>query len=152
MSELHRSVNPRVIVAWVQEQIQQGVPRWPLYLKLSKMLSESDELEEIQALSEIKGSIEHEIAARNLKGIQLEKQGKEEQAIALYEANVSDRIDGSHPYNRLRILYKNRGDYDNAIRVCEAYISYGGSDENLCESFRAEINKLKSRLPQRNDR
>jgi hypothetical protein len=55
-------------------------------------------------------------------------------------------LDGSHPYNRLRILYKNRGDYANTIRVCEAYLKNGGKDTKLCESFRAEVIKLKAKL------
>ena len=77
-----------------------------------------------------------------MKGIALEKQGKEAKAMALYEANVADQFDGSHPYNRLRILYKARGRYTDAIRVCEAYIANSGQNQKLCDSFRSEITKL----------
>jgi tetratricopeptide (TPR) repeat protein len=146
MSELNKPLKKRALVAWVNEKIQNGTPRWPLYLRLSKMQSESDDMNEIQVLVDVMDSLEGEIVDRNLKGIELEKQGKEEQAISLYEANVADHFDGSHPYNRLRILYKSRGDYTNAIRVCEAYITNSGQDHKLCESFRAEIDKLKSKL------
>ncbi len=110
------------------------------------MQSESDDVEEMEAFSKVMKSIEDTVVDRNLNGIELEKKGHEDQAIALYEANISDRFDGSHPYNRLRILYKDRGDYANAIRACEAYINNGGNDMKLCESFRAEITKLKAKL------
>ena len=133
MSELSRPVKKRVLIAWVKDQIKHGMPRWPLYLRLSKMQSESGDINEIQVLGDVMDSIEGEIVDRNLKGIELERQRKDEKAMALYESNVTDCFDGSHPYNRLRMLYKKRGDYINAIRVCEAYIANSGQDKKLCD-------------------
>lgn len=146
MSELRRPATKPALLAWVTEQLQEGMPQWPVYLRLAKMQSESIDGREMEAISKVMDSIEDTLVDRNLKGTQLEKNGQEDKAIALYEANISDRFDGSHPYNRLRILYKNRGDYANAIRVCEAYINNGGSDKKLCESFRAEIAKFQAKL------
>ncbi|HKT34115.1 MAG TPA: hypothetical protein VJR03_04740 [Nitrospira sp.] len=146
MSELRRPATKPALLAWANEQLQEGVPQWTVYLRLSKMQSESNDVREMQVVSKLMESIEDIIVDRNLKGTQLEKDGQEDKAIALYEANISDRFDGSHPYNRLRILYKNRGDYANAIRVCEAYINNEGSDGKLCESFRAEIAKLQTKF------
>lgn len=146
MTELRRPANKSALLVWVNEQLQQGVPRWPLYLRLSKMQSESSDVGEMELFSKVMDTIENTVVDRNMKGIKLEKNGHEDQAIALYEANISDRFDGSHPYNRLRILYKNCGDYANAIRVCEAYMKNGGNDMKLCESFREEITKLKAKL------
>lgn len=146
MLEFQRPVNKNMLTAWVNEQLNQGRPRWSLYLYLSKMQSESNDLKEMEAFSKIMGTIEDTIVDRNLKGAELEKNGREDQAIVLYEANILDRFDGSHPYNRLRLLYKNRGDYASAIRVCQAYIDNEGNDIKLCESFRTEITKLQAKL------
>jgi tetratricopeptide (TPR) repeat protein len=103
-------------------------------------------LKEMQALGDVIGSLEGEVVARNLRGIELEKQGKENEAIALYEANIADHFDGSHPYNRLRIIYKSLGSYVDAIRVCEAYIANSGQDQKLCMTFKSEIEKLKAKI------
>jgi hypothetical protein len=62
---------------------------------------------------------------RNLKGTEYEKAGEDGKAIRLYEANVKDGFDGSHPYERLRILYSERGREKDVKRVCEAFIRHG---------------------------
>jgi tetratricopeptide (TPR) repeat protein len=140
-------LNKPSLATWINEQIKNGAPRWVLCCRLRKIMPESNDLKEMQVLAEVTDSLEGKIVDRNLKGIELEKLGKEDQAIALYEANVADQFDGSHPYNRLRIIYKSRGCYPDAIRVCEAYILNSGQDKKLCESFRTEIGKLKSKVP-----
>ena len=146
MSEPSRPVKKRALVAWVNEQIQHGAPRWPLYLNLSKMQSESEDINEMQVLAEVLDSLEGQLVDRNLKGIELEKQGDEEQAIALYEANVADRFDGSHPYERLRIMYTYRKKYKDAIRICEAYISHGQQDPKVKEKYAQVMKDLSTRL------
>ncbi|MEN2402591.1 hypothetical protein GKZ90_0022570 [Flavobacterium sp. MC2016-06] len=59
---------------------------------------------------------------RNLKAIEFEKAGEIEQAIALYEENVTEGFKGNHPYDRLATIYKNQIDLDNEIRVLEKAI------------------------------
>lgn len=54
---------------------------------------------------------------RNLKAKDLEKQGKINQAINLYEQNVSEGFDGNFPYDRLAIIYRKKKDIENEIRV-----------------------------------
>ena len=51
-----------------------------------------------------------------------EKQGREKEAIQLYEQNVSDGDLSTLSYERLRILYVHNGQRSDALRVCEAYI------------------------------
>lgn len=53
--------------------------------------------------------IEDIMVNRNLKGIKLEKKGNIEDAVKLYEQNVADEFDGTHPYNRLAIMYRKKG-------------------------------------------
>jgi hypothetical protein len=83
---------------------------------------------------------------RNIDGSAFEKGGQVEKAIALYEANVADRFDGSYPYDRLRVIYKSRGDFAGAIRVCRFYIEHIARDPKMVEKFRAEIDKLTRKL------
>jgi tetratricopeptide (TPR) repeat protein len=61
-------------------------------------------------------------AERNLKGAEFEKTGNIEEAIELYEENVTEGFKGNHPYDRLANIYKNNLDLDNEIRVLEKAI------------------------------
>jgi len=45
---------------------------------------------------------------RNLDGIEFEKKGEIEKAIRLYEKNVEEDFEGSHPYDRLAVIYKKK--------------------------------------------
>ena len=56
---------------------------------------------------------------RNLRGQELERDGQEDDAIACYEANVRDAFDGTHPYERLAVIYRARDDLASEIRVLE---------------------------------
>ena len=60
---------------------------------------------------------------RNIKGIKHEKEGRVDLAIKLYEKNITDNFDGSHPYNRLAIIYRKQKDYQNEIRVLNKAIN-----------------------------
>ncbi len=53
----------------------------------------------------------------NLRGIELEKEGRIDEAIKLYEENIKKDFDGNHPYDRLAIIYRKRKEYDEEIRV-----------------------------------
>lgn len=64
-----------------------------------------------------------EMVDNNLNGIELEKNGKVDEAVKLYEKNVSMGFDGNHPYDRLAIIYRKNKDYDNEIRVLEQAIA-----------------------------
>jgi len=54
---------------------------------------------------------------RNLLGQKLEKLGREDEAIQLYEQNLFENNEGSHPYDRLAIIYRRRKLYEDEIRV-----------------------------------
>lgn len=71
----------------------------------------------IKEYSEITNNILTTFSDRNLKGIQLEKEGNVDEAIKLYEKNVSEEFDGSHPYERLAIIYKRKGLIDEEIKI-----------------------------------
>ena len=52
-------------------------------------------------------------------GMELEKAGLIENAIEMYNAAVRDRFDGSHPYDRLAVLFRKRKDYEREVEVLE---------------------------------
>jgi tetratricopeptide (TPR) repeat protein len=56
-------------------------------------------------------------ASRNNSGIVLEKDGKIDEAIKVYEENVNDNVVATHSYDRLMIIYRKRQDYKNEIRI-----------------------------------
>lgn len=56
---------------------------------------------------------------RNLRGIELQKTGNIEQAIKLYEQNIKENFEGSHPYNALAVIYRQRKQINDEIRVLE---------------------------------
>lgn len=56
---------------------------------------------------------------RNLKAKKLEKTGNIEEAIKLYEQNISENFEGNFPYDRLTIIYKKRKEIKNVKRVLE---------------------------------
>ena len=90
----------------------------------------------------------------NLKGIEYEKSGDVEKAIELYERVVSRKFDGSHPYDRLSILYRKQGNYEaeeavlkKAISVFSKVAESGRCDgpEKL-ERFQTRLNKLHKKM------
>ncbi len=129
----------------VDEQIKNGVPLNTIYKSFLRTSHDHMEYEEMLAHYDIQNSIEDILVDRNVNGKQLEKDGRTEDAVELYEANVADCFDGSHPYDRLRIIYSKHGRYSEAIRVCEAYLKNDnpGKDE---QTFQQHVDNLRSRI------
>lgn len=84
---------------------------------------------------------------RNLLGIEFEKLNEIEEAVNLYERNISDNCEGSHPYNRLAIIYRKFKLYEDEKRVLEKAVYVF---ENLVDEKRADripkLEKFKERL------
>lgn len=91
------------------------------YIEMPK--SDYDAMMQSLAATEDRNRRLAETAAANNKGIALEKKGDIDGAIAVYEENVSRGYPAAHSYQRLMILYRKRGDYDNEIRVIKAAIA-----------------------------
>jgi tetratricopeptide (TPR) repeat protein len=66
---------------------------------------------------------------RNLLAVELEKEGRIEEAIGLLEQNVQGGFDGEYPYWRLAVLYRKRGQFDDEIRVIKRAIPVLNKDE-----------------------
>ena len=56
-------------------------------------------------------------------GVDLEKEGMINEAIAVYEKAIIPQLPATHPYDRLMILYRKKKDYDNEIRIIKIAIS-----------------------------
>lgn len=56
-------------------------------------------------------------------GIDLEKEGMINEAIAVYEKAIIPQLPATHPYDRLMILYRKKRDYDNEVRTIKIAIS-----------------------------
>jgi tetratricopeptide (TPR) repeat protein len=85
------------------------------------------------------------------EGERLEKEGETLQAIVLYESLLADNFDGSHPYDRLAILYKKLKRPDDVIRVLEkavyvfekiVYKERADRNKKL-ENYKAKLEKAK---------
>jgi len=89
---------------------------------------------------------------RNLKGIELEKKGKTDKAIKLYEQNIKEDFIGDHPYNRLAIIYRKRNQIKEEIRILEKAIWVF---ENIVSKARPDkepkLYKFKERLKKANN-
>jgi hypothetical protein len=88
------------------------------------------------------GAMEY-LVERNNRGIDLEKKRRIEDAIIVYELSINDAFFGSHPYDRLRIIYGRKHWYKDAIRACYAYLDLPerahGQDK---PRFKAHLEKL----------
>lgn len=100
---------------WAYAQMAAGAPRQVVCDELLHGAVESplDRAGRSEAESDLSGVM----LDRNLFGQALEKAGRIDEAIALYEANVADQFGGSHPYERLGVIYRKRGDTVNEMRI-----------------------------------
>ena len=88
---------------------------------------------------------------RNLRGIGLQKTGNIEQAIRLYEQNIKENFEGSHPYNALAIIYRKRKQTTDEIRVLEKAIwvfdklvpNFRGDKSPKLQKFRERLKKTR---------
>jgi hypothetical protein len=88
-------------------------------------------------------------ATLNNKGIELEKNKDIEGAIRVYEENIRLGYLASHSFDRLRILYRKRGDIINEKRVvCRRYEVYNLPSEELKKELDKIENKVKGIKPE----
>jgi tetratricopeptide (TPR) repeat protein len=99
-----------------------------------------------------KDDIFNKQAQRNLKGKEFEKQGDKESAAALYELNVKESFPGTHPYDRLTIIYRKQKNYEDEKRIINRAIEvfnnlYLNCDIDIRkELYLNTVEKYKNRL------
>lgn len=92
----------------------------------------------------------HVQVSRNLSGIECEKQGDIQKAIELYEQNAAECFEGTHPYDRLAVIYRRQKLYKDEIRVLEQAINVfenkayiGLEDMSKLQRFKERLEKAK---------
>ena len=100
------------------------------------------------------GSVGYDLAmellvSRNNYGIEREKAGDLASAVYVYETSVADHFFGTHPYDRLRIIYTRNGWYDEAVRICNVYLDLPdrpqGQTKPHFEHFRDKLQRKASK-------
>lgn len=119
-----------------------NTPLMDTYKELNQLSINSSDLALLQACLKATSWIEDTTVNRNLKGKDYEKAGEIQKAIRLYEENIADHFDGSHPYERLRIIYKAIGKTDDVVRVCKAFLEFGGNDPELRQKYENIVSEL----------
>ncbi|MYL38743.1 SAP domain-containing protein [Halobacillus litoralis] len=91
---------------------------------------------------------------RNLKGIELERDGNVDAAISLYELNIAERFEGNHPYDSLANLYRERKQYDEEMRVLLQAVDVFGELEvsSPRQDVSPKLQRFRERLEQTKDR
>jgi hypothetical protein len=85
--------------------------------------------------------------ARNLEGLELERAGRVDEAIALYEQNLGEGFEGDWPYGRLVAVLERRGELERAVAVLERGIEvFAASKRRTPADRRATIRAFKGRL------
>lgn len=83
-----------------------------------------------------------ETARLNNEGIAFEKEGKIDEAIETYEKNISLGFKATHSFDRLRILYRKRKDYENMARVIKREGEvFGYTQEEVDEKINRYLDK-----------
>jgi tetratricopeptide (TPR) repeat protein len=85
--------------------------------------------------------------ARNLEAMSAEREGKLDEAIAMYERNAAEGFPSDLPYGRLVALYERRGALDDAERVLlRAIAVFEASTRRTPQARRATIRVFRNRL------
>ena len=84
---------------------------------------------------------------RNLQALELEAEGRSDEAVALYEQNIADGFEGDWPYGRLVAHYERTGRLEEAQRVLERGIEvFTASTRRTPLDRRAVLKAFKGRL------
>jgi tetratricopeptide (TPR) repeat protein len=163
----HRSKDKRAgtyleqLLRWADERAKAGIPRQALSdallrapdISLGTFLEMPVPerhvcLDEKGARIKAARSVAQVMINRDLNGRALEREGNIEDAVRLYEANLSDGYTTNTSYERLRTIYTERMDYAAAIRVCYAYLLIAKNNGDA-EQFQRYLDDLLSRPSER---
>ncbi|MCA6216689.1 hypothetical protein KGA65_09085 [Ideonella sp. B7] len=103
--------------------LQRQVDAWEEYTRQLAYWDDADP-DDIEAAAAQADELAGVLVDRNLDGKQAERERREEDAVRLYEANVADEFMGSHPYERLLIIYCRTGRAEDAARVAQACLRH----------------------------
>jgi hypothetical protein len=85
--------------------------------------------------------------ARNLDGMELEREGRVDEAMAVYHRNLDEGFEGDWPYGRLVAIYERRGELERAAEVLERAIAvFTASRRRTPADRRVTLRAFKGRL------
>lgn len=149
ISDEVKKVDTKINVSeWVKGQMASGIPLMDLWRQLMEESAKINDLQLLQEYMNASSKIEDILVSRNLEGKQYEQDGDDNNAIKLYEENIKDRFDGSHPYERLKVIYTKQKRYKDVIRICKSYIDNGQPDAQLKAKYEGIIIKLREKIDQ----
>lgn len=102
ISEANKTITVRNPISWTDE--------------------DQKELDDLREYNRKEGEILSKCSDTNNKGIAFEKDGSIDEALKLYEENITLKYPATHAYKRLMILYRKRKDYENELRVIRTAI------------------------------
>ncbi len=92
-------------------------------------------------------TLQEEQTRRNVDGMELERNGRLDLALELYERNVEEGFEGDWPYGRLVAYYEKLGRYDEAERVLNRAIEvFKASKKRSAQDRRATVQVFRNRL------
>lgn len=81
---------------------------------------------------------------RNLEAIVYEEKGDLDEAIKLYEKNVSADFEGTHPYERLAEIYLELDQKDDLMRILEkALVVFEGAELTDCRYKHTQLERFR---------
>lgn len=84
---------------------------------------------------------------RNIEGLELERAGRTEEALVVYQRNLDEGFEGDWPYGRLVAAYERSGQLERAAAVLERAIEvFGGSQRRPPADRRSTVGAFKGRL------
>lgn len=118
----------------VREELKQHTLNDRCYIYLEKNIQKSIESNRQKRNEE--NILLARTASLNSRGIALEKAGKIEDAISVYEENIALGYKAHHAYKRLMVLYRKSKDKKNEIRVIRRALEVFGEYPEYVERLR----------------
>lgn len=143
---------PKVTVEYLREYVQGAILDSELFVRMLQSedgfvevsQAELDSMQERKAKHDADAERLHRAAELNNEGIEHEKNGQIELAIAAYEKNsTADCYPTLHPFNRLMILYRKRKERDKEIETINRAISIFGQ---LAPRYEKDVARFSERL------
>lgn len=88
-------------------------------------------------------------ADRNNHGLELEKNGKIDEAIAVYEDNIADGYPATHSFERLMVLYRKSKDYKQEKRVIKRACTVFKKHPSLFNKYMSRLEKVETLINKR---
>ena len=133
--------------------VAQGTPRQAIMKAWQAQMEALEQAEQtpqtkghLRAYDLLYGDLRTELGRNLNTGRALEMSGRVDEAVGYYETAVSDQMSTRFPYEHLRIIYRRREQYDDALRICQAALQNSFLSEQDHAHFQSWADKLTTQL------